>query len=106
MVREMPAAARASRTCSIMGRPRTGMSTLGNSDFIRVPSPAANTTAMTSSMTLTLFAVGHCSQQGSRGFCAIFGGHDGAADGDAGEAGSKNFVQVAGFDAADGKSRK
>src|SRR5688500_370667 len=46
MTRSMPAAARASSTNSIIGRPRTGNSTLGRSDFIRVPWPAARTTAI------------------------------------------------------------
>ncbi len=30
-----------------MGRPQRGCSTLGREDFMRVPSPAANTTAVT-----------------------------------------------------------
>src|SRR5262245_50768202 len=100
----MLAAESASSTYSSMGRPSTGISTLGRSDFIRVPSPAAKTTAMASSMIVNLFLVGHCSQQGSRGFGAIFGRHDGAADGDAREAGGEDLVQVFGFDAAYGES--
>src|SRR5687767_10408365 len=43
----IPAAERLSSTYSIIGRPATGTSTLGRSDFIRVPLPAAKTTATT-----------------------------------------------------------
>src|SRR5690349_7983314 len=103
MVRAMPAAASASRTYSIIGRPSTGISTLGSSDFIRVPSPAANTTATASSMIFDSLLIGHGGEQCSGRFGAIVGGHDGGADGDAREAGGENFVQVAGFDAADGE---
>src|SRR5687767_10198981 len=46
MTRSMPAAARASSTNSIIGRPRTGNSTLGRSDFTRVPRPPARRAAI------------------------------------------------------------